>query len=587
MPFERVTFRPGINRQYTPTLNEGGWSDGNLVRFKDGLPQPIGGWVPLLATQFFGVCRRIHQWVNLAGQALVGLGTSQKLYVVSGDTLNDVTPIRTTQALTNPFYTTAGSTQVQVNAVLHGAVVGDTVIIPSTTVAGLTLLGPYVVTGVFDTGNFYIAAAAPATSTVAGGGGSVTLTYLLNIGAADVGFASGWGAGSWGNGTWGTARTSNVATNAIRIWSLDHWGEELLASPRDGAIYDWKPALGVGTRAAVLPAAPLYSKCILVGMPERHLIAFGAEYLGVYDPMLIRWCDVENYGSWVASATNSAGSIRAVGGSTIMSAVAGPQEMLVWTDTHLHAFRFQGLPYVYGIFVQGSGCGLASPGGAIVLNGVAYWIGLRSFYRYAGQVQALPCTVWDDVFLNLNWQQRFKIVAGANAGFNEISWHYPSAGSVENDSYVSLNVVDGTWSKGALARTAWDDANMSGRPVATGPDATVYSHEFGADANGKPLPAWIESGMADMQNGDTFSMVDQVMPDFRDQSGAAQITLKAQDYPNGAVKQKGPYPLQPNDNYISARIRGRQIAVRLASSGIGCFWRLGAMRLRVSRDGGK
>jgi len=501
MPLQKVQFRPGINRQATATLDEGGWTNGNLVRFRDGLPQPIGGWTRMIGTVFPGVCRALRAWATLANDKLVALGTSSALYLLKGGAYYDITP------------------------------------------AGLA------------------------------------------AGLADVPYLSGFGAGNWNAGTFGTDRGVLVAAGALRLWTLDTWGEELLAVPRDGLLYNWKPSAGPGTVAAVIATAPTANKGVLTGMPERHAILFGSSTGSVQDPLLIRWSDVEDYTTWTATATNSAGSYRIVGGTEIMGWLAAPQEILVWTDSVLYGMRFQGLPYVYGFFQQGAGCGLLAPGAAAVIAGTAYWMGRYGFWRYAGQVAPLPCTVWDSVFRNLNAQQVRKVKASVNAGFTEIRWDYPSATSVENDSYVTFDITTSTWSLGLMARTAWVDAGVFANPLATSPDGRLYAHEFGTDADGQPMQPFVQSGEFDIGDGETYSFVDQVIPDFNDQAGLVQITLTAQATPNSPSSQKGPFSVLPSKTYISPRLRGRQVAIRIGSSTLGAFWRLGALRLRVSQDG--
>lgn len=501
MSIQKASFRPGINRQVTATLNEGGWTDGNLVRFRDGLPQPVGGWVKAIQTAFPGVCRAIRAWAALDGTRIAALGTSAALYLFRGGAFVDITPA------------------------------------------------------------------------------------TLAAGMADVPYGSGWGAGPFGAGAFGVPRGGVVAKGTLRLWSLDTWGEELLACPRNGAIYNWRPAAGYGTKAAAVTGAPDVNKGVFTGMPERHVIAFGSSTGGVQDPLLVRWSDVEDYTSWTASATNSAGSYRLVGGTEIMGWAAAPQEILVWTDSVLYAMRFQGLPYVYGFFQQGTACGLLAPNAAAVIAGTAYWMGRDGFWAYAGQVRPLPCTVWDEVFRNRNTQQDAKITAGVNAGFTEVTWFYPSASSIENDRYVTFDLSTGTWSLGALARTAWADAGAFPRPMAASPVGILYAHETGADADGQPMGAYVQSGFFDLGAGEAFSFVDQVMPDFADHAGPVDITLSAQAAPNGPVSRKGPFPVLPGTRYLSPRLRGRQVALRIGSSALGAFWRLGALRLRITGDG--
>ena len=266
------------------------------------------------------------------------------------------------------------------------------------------------------------------------------------------------------------------------------------------------------------------------------MIVFGAEIGGAIDPMLVRFSDVENYGVFTATATNSAGSFRLTGGSEIMTALASSGEILIWTDTVLWAMRFSGLPYVYGFFQQGTACGAISPNAVQVLPSRAVWMGLREFFQYSGQVTTLPCDVWDDVFRNLNQQQRAKVHCGRNTAFNEVTWFYPSAASIENDRYVTWNYVDNLWTTGTLSRTAWLDAEVLSTPFGTAA-GQLFAHESGTNADGQPLPAFIESGLLDMGSGQDMMTIGQMTPDFRNLAGSVQITLKGQAFPADTVKR--------------------------------------------------
>lgn len=504
MPVQKVIFRPGIDRQASATQNEGGWTDGDKVRFRaDGQPQPIGGWAKLLKTPFAGVCRAIHTWATLANERVAALGTSSKLYVYRSQVLYDFTP------------------------------------------PGLVA-------------------------------GSVSTPYT-----------GGWGAGSFGKGAWGTSRSEQISGAPLRLWSLDNWGEDLVACVRGGGIYNWKRVNGYASQAVLIPGAPVSALGILTGLPERHLIAFGAATGDVLDPLLVRWSEVEDLYTWAASATNSAGSYRIVGGTTIMGWAAAPSEILIWTDAAIYSMVFQGLPYVYGFFQRGLACGLIAPNAAIVLGGTAFWMGSRGFWVYSGQVQPLPCTVLDEVFGDLNDQQLAKITTRVNTAFTEVEWHYPSAGSDENDRYVSVNVQTRAWMIGTISRTAWADAGTFQYPMAAGADGYLYAHEFGTDADDQPLSSFVQSGYFDIGDGDNFSTVDQIVPDFAVQTGPVQITVKAQSFPNGGVAMKGPFTLQPTTPQITPRLRGRQLALRFASNTLGTMWRLGAARVRVAPDGRK
>jgi hypothetical protein len=577
MPTQKVTFRPGINKQLTPTLNEGGWSDGNLIRFVDGLPQPIGGWVSTIATPMLGVPRKLHSWANLNAAPIWAAGTTQRLYGGGGATtlpypVSDITPFYTTISGTTALHTTAGSSAVTITTPFLVPRVSDRVNLTSTSIGGLSLGGDYTIVG--QVGSVYtITAAGNASSTSSTCSPSTTVGFYLQAGAVDA-----------------------VAPRDPMLWSLDHWGQDLIACFRDGPIFVASGSGGLpGTATLLSPStAPATAKCVLVGMPERHLIAFGTSTSGAYafgtsvaDPLLIRWCDVEDYTIWTATATNSAGSFRIVGGTQIMAAAAAPQEILVWTDTTLWSMRFEGLPFVYGFFQQGAACGAISPQSMTVLNGVAYWMGRAGFFRYAGRVEPIECTVWDAVFRNLNASQQMKVHCGTNMGFSEVWWFYPSAGSSEIDSYVKVNVANGAWDTGTLSRTAWEDALTFQTPLATDAAGNLFAHETGATADGSLLPAFVESGFADLGDGGDMMFLDKIEPDFAALSGTVNMTVKGRNYATGAERPKGPYAVTSATKFFTPRLRAKQMLLRLASATVGAFWRLGAIRARSAPDGRK
>ncbi len=502
MALKKLNLRPGIDKQLSPTLNEGGWTDGNLVRFRDGPPQPIGGWQKLNPALVQGVARALHAWAQLDGSKNLAIGTTTNLQMLQDDMLYDLTP---------PDYA---------------------------------------------------------------------------AGAANAAQAAGWSAGTWGTGSFGMARDSTVNVGSIRLWSLDNWGEELVACPRGGPIYDWQPSTGPNARAAILPAAPTMVGSVLTGLPERHLIAFGAEVGGVYDPMLVRWSDVENYGDWTATATNSAGSFRLGSGSEIVGRLPVAQETLVFTDDTLYGMRFIGLPYVYSFVALSDRAGLLAPNAAVTAAGMVFWMSERSFMTYQGAVRPLPCRVWDAVFGNMNLQQVDKVHAGSNVAFGEVWWFYPSAGSIECDSMVLYNYLNDTWSLGGMARTAWIDVSVLPNPTAVTPGGQLYSHESGTTADGAALGEYVTSGFIDLSDGDEVAFIDQVLPDFSDQVGAVNITVSAKMFPNdAAAKVRGPFAAAPGQRYLSPRLRGRQLEVSFAGAAAGSVWRLGAVRVRISEDG--
>jgi hypothetical protein len=505
MPLVSITLRPGINRQITPTLNEGGFSDGDRVRFPYGVPEAIGGWQKAYPSKINGICRGLHAWSTLLNERLLSVGTHLGLYIGKGGVLYDITPATFT----------------------------------------------------------------PGTSNVIGG--------------------TGYGVGPYGKGGYGTARIPLTTFGFYATdWSLDNWGEELVGAPRGGPIYNWKPVSGVTTKATEIPGAPASTKSLLVGMPERHLIALGAEVSGRLDPMLVRWSDVEDYTSWTASALNSAGSFSLQDGSEIISAQRSAQQILIWTDTSLISMRFIGLPFVYSFNTLGTNCGLCGPRAANVLNGTAFWRGRRSFYLYNGAVQTIPCDVYDECFVDVNEAQIGKTWCGVNSQFGEVTWFFPSKGSAENDKYATFStnprLSEGQrWTVGDIPRTAWLDADIFAAPIAASPDGYLYYHETGQTADGAPLNSFVETGVFDIGDGDSIPFLDQIIPDFEGTQIA--ITIKAQNYPGISVRTKGPFLVTPTTRYLSPRLRGRQISLRFDCTHINGFWRGGKNRVRLEEDG--
>ena len=484
MGLSKLTFRPGINTQFTPTLNEAGFTAGNWTRFRDGLPQPVGGWVQTApTTSFAGICRGLHSWSTLSGTPTLGVGTNSGLYVYQGTALESVTP--------------SGFTAGPVN--------------------------------------------------------------------------------------------SDGGVNAL-VWSIDNWGENMVCCPRGGALSQWVNATGYGTPAQTLTNAPLYNNSILTGLPERHLISFGCETGGVLDPMLVRWSDTENNTIWTATANNAAGSLRLAGGNQIMSAAEAPGEILVWTDAVLFAMRFEGYPYIYGFYQLGAGCGLVAPHAAIVINGVAFWMSYDGFLSYNGTVVPLHCDVWDAVFRNINTAQQWKTFAFSNISFTEVGWAYCSTNSTEIDSVAVYDTVGNTWWLGSWAgypasRTAWEDITVFPNPIAAGTDGQLYSHESGQTANGAALGDYVQSGFLDIVDGEDFAFLDQLIPDFGEQTGSVAVEISSQYFPNGPTTTLGPFNVAATTPYLSPRLRGRQVAFRFSSVGVGTFYRLGAVRARITPDG--
>jgi len=375
-------------------------------------------------------------------------------------------------------------------------------------------------------------------------------------------------------------------------WTLDNWGEYLIASPTDAEIYYWNPNDG-GAYASVVPNAPKVNEGCFVAMPERQIIAYGSSFTGIKDPLLIRWCDIGNFTSWVGTVSNQAGSYRIPKGSKIVGGLQGPQQGLIWTDLGVWAMQYINLPLVWSFNEIGNGCGLIGRRAAASLNGTVYWMGQSQFFTLSsGGVQPMPCPVWDVVFQNIDMDYAQNIRCAPNSRFGEIAWYYPTIGSggVPTD-YVKYNVLIGQWDYGTLTRTAWIDQSVLGAPIGAGSDKVIYQHETSKDADGQAMTSYFQTGYFALQDGDLKTFVDQLWPDMKwgyfdgPASATVKITFYVADYPGQTPSVFGPYSVTQATTYITPRFRGRLVSIRVESSDVGSFWRLGNIRYRIQPDG--
>lgn len=585
-----LDFLPGIVTEGADRDLKGRWKSGSNVRFRKKLPEKIGGWSKAFATAFTGICRTMLAWSTLALAKYIALGTHSKLQLFDGSALYNITPLDASGNLTDPFSTTNTSAVVNVADVAHARGEGDTVIFSgASAVGGITVDGTYTVTSVVDSDNYTITHGSAATSTAGPGGGTVAYQYELSIGAINSSFGLGWGAGAWGASTWGTARSTSNFLRKARTWSLDLWGEDLIANPRGGKVYAWDASVGTGTRAAEIAAAPDTAKFIIVSPQDRHLIAFGAHDGSVDDPKLVRWCDQEDYTDWTPTSTNTAGDKRLDVGNEIVSALRSQQEILIWTDLAFYSMFFTGPPYTFGFREQAEQCGLVGPNARILdRTGVAYWMGCQDFFVYDGRVRLLPCDVRNYVMGDMNEQQRDKIVCGSNREFTELIWLYPSAASAEIDRWVAYELETQVWSLGSFARTAWIDRSVfAQKPIAAGADGYLYQHETGQAGDGAAIAWHLESYDAEIGQGGQMMHVGKLWPNFLEFAGSMTVYLKSRRYPQGAQKTKGPYTIGPATEYKAVRARGRQMAIRVEGSGLSDAFRMGKWRATIQPDGGR
>ncbi len=627
MPLQKFLFNPGINKEGTDYTAEGGWFDGNLVRFRKGFPEKIGGWSKVIQTSYNGTGRKLLGWVDLAGTKLLGLGTRTKLYIQEGTNYNDITPLRsTTSAGDVTFAATNGSSTLTVTDTAHGASQGDFV-----TFSGAASLGGNVTATVLN--QEYEVATIPSTSTYTitakdtsgdevtanasdsgNGGGSTVGAYQINIGLDVFVDGTGFGAGTWGGGTWGsTSSLSNL--NQLRLWSMDSFGEDLLANVRAGGIYYWDTsAKTLGTDRAVALTdlsganlAPTKGLQVLVSDVDRHVVVLGADPIsgssrsGSIDPMLIAFSDQENVVEWEPKSTNTAGSLRCSSGSEIIGGLRARQETLVWTDVALYSMQFIGTPLTFGLNLINEGVSLIGPNACINTPSGVFWMDKKGFYTYTGSVAPVQCSVHSYVFDDLNEGQAYQFFAFLNKQFNEVGWFYSSADSTAIDRYVAYNYVDQTWNIGQLSRTAWLDEGIVAFPRAAGKSSStpyLYQHETGNDADGSPMDdVYIESADFDIGDGEEFQFIKRMIPDvkFTGSGGSDQqinVVLKQRNYPGDSLSTDQTTSFTASTTKIDMRARARQAALRFesdddASTGVreGVGFRIGGTRLDIRPNG--
>ena len=621
MTLQKAVFNPGINREGTDYSNEGGWFDVNLVRFRKGYPEKFGGWTKNTPNSFLGTCRALHPWVALEGTKYLGLGTTWKYYIEEGSNFNDVTPIRTTTAAGDvTFAATDGSSTITVSDTAHGAVKNDFV-----TFSDAVSLGGNITADVLNqeyqivsvtTDTYTITAkdtngdTVTANSSDTGNGGSSTVgTYQINVGLDVYIPGTGWGLNGWGEGTFGSATALSVI-NQLRLWTHDHFGENLIMNVRGGGIYQWTENNGTDTRAVDMSSisganlVPTVGLQVITSEKDRHLIVLGADPLndagtartGTVDPMLIAFSDQEDNLQFEPLITNTAGSLRLSSGSSIIGAVKSRQEILIWTDTALYSMQFVGPPYTFAVNLVNEGTGLVGPKAAVTAPSAIYWMGYNNFYSYNGSVQTIPCNVHNYVFNDINLVQSFKINAFTIADKNEVGWFYCSSSSDEIDRYVIYNYMENLWTYGQLSRTAWLDAGIENFPRAVN-GGYLYQQEIGFDADGSPMTnVFIESSDFDIGEGDQFTFIRRIIPDFKfienQNNGSINIVVKTRNFPGDSLTTNSTNEISETTQQAYVRGRARQMVLRFESNddatnngNLGIGWRLGATRIDIKPDG--
>lgn len=704
MPLSKILYKPGVSKENTRYTTEGGWYTSDKVRFRQGTPEKIGGWVRISAFTFLGVCRSLWNWITLQSQNLMGVGTNLKFYIEQGGAYNDITPIRTrnyTATLTNPFDTTNTSTTVTVNDTSHGAQVGDLVYFSGASAVGgvpaAELNTRHVIATLVSANAYTIVVTTAATSTVTGGGGTVSaeyfidtfllgtdpftangtttvvvtanshgalnndfvtfsgatgtyastfnnefqITYLtantfsitvpsaltagsyggsavlaeyqVNTGPAIQAPLTGWGSSGWGLGPWGSGLS---ASDSLRIWSSNNFGEDLVYGPRGGNIYYWDASTTVTTRGVAietLPGAldpPIVQNFIFVSDTYRFVICFGCNDVGsaTQDPMLIRWSDQESVTDWAPTAANQAGSIRLSHGSEIITAIQSRQEIVVFTNSSLYSLQYLGAPLVWGTQLLGDNVSIMGPNAVAIGSGIVYWMGKDKFYAYSGRIETLNCDLRKYIFNDINLLQNEQVFAGTNEGFNEVWWFYCSADSTTVDRYVVYNYQERIWHYGTMARTAWIDVGFRDYPQAATYSYNLVNHELGNDDNetgtAVAINAYIESAEFDIQDGHNLGFVYRILPDitFSGSSGAnPSVTMTLIPMMNSGSGYNNPQSLAGSSSasvtrtsttvieqftgQVYVRVRGRQMIFKIESTDLGNAWQLGAPRIDIRADG--
>ena len=618
MALTKFLFKPGIDKEMTDLVDKGGWADGNLIRFRKGLPEKMGGWNKTTTENYEGTGRALTAWVALDATKYLGLGTTFKYYIQGGNVLNDITPIRSTDLNVTTFAATNGSAVITATDTAHGAVVNDFVTITNAVSLGglitaAVLNVEHQITSVPSANTYTFTASATANASDTGNGGSATdAAYQINVGLDVYVSSTGWGAGLWSAGTFGSA-TALSETGQLRLWSHDAFGEDLIINPRFGGIYYWDESNGLTTRAVNITSlsganlAPTKGIQTIVSDVDRHVIVLGADPIvgsartGAIDPLFIAFSDQESITEWEPNATNTAGSLRLSSGSQIVGGLRSRQEILIWTDTSLYTMQFIGAPFTFGVNLINENVGLISPNAAINAPDGVYWMARDGFYTYNGSVQRLLCSVLNYVLDDFNSSQSFKTISFTNREFNEVGWFYPSSSSTEIDRYVTYNYLEKAWSIGELSRTAWLDDGIFEKPRATGKDSSVnyvYTHESSDDADGIPMDnVFIESGDIDIDDGEKFSFIRKIIPDVKffgtnSSDGQINFVLKTRNFPGDSLSTNSTSDVTSSTQQNHVRARTRQMVFRAQSDDDaatsvrkGFKWRLGANRFDIRPDG--
>src|SRR6056300_1887847 len=637
MALTKIPFRPGFNKQLTDTQNENNWVDGDNVRFRYGQPEKIGGWVQETSSELIGAARAQHTWTDLDGRKYAAIGTNRCLYIYYSGDLYDITPIDPDRQQTGADITTTnGSTTVTITTTSsHNLQIGDILTFEN---AGSFTGGQtdYTATDFDDvlfevqlaptTTTFTITMPTAETGTGATNDGTLDSKPYYKVGPLLQAYGFGWGTALWGGSTWGTPRSTSNAVLDPGSWSLDNYGELLIATIKNGATFSWDPdgGSGITARATILSGAPTRSVMSIVSDRDRHLIILGTETTigsaSTQDKMFIRFSDQETLTDYDATSTNTAGSFRIDSGTKIVGAAKAKDYILILTDTSAYLMQFVGPPFTFSIRQVGSNCGCVGQHSIVYANGAVFWMSdSGGFFVFDGTVKSLGSLVEDFVFQTNDGAPGFNFangseltVASHNSLYSEIYWFYATANSSYVDRLVTYNYAEQTWTTSTLARTTYEDAHVFGEPIATEFSTTlapttptiqgvskgasrVFNQEIGtnevlADGTINAIPAYIKSGDFDLDaqgDGEYFIKVRRFIPDFKYLNGNAKVTLELRDYPANIQvgSPLGPFTVTSSTDKVDTRARARLAAVKIENDSTDESWRFGQFRFDIQPDG--
>jgi len=639
MPLQQVKFAPGIDKQNTTVGAQGRWVDSDNVRFRYGLPEKVSGWSSLITDTLVGVVRKQHAFVDISGNRYVALGSDKFLIIYFEGQLYDITPIRTTLSSATIATTNTSAVCEITTGTSHGLIAGDIVLLENVTLPGGTGYSDsdfegklFQVTGVSSTTVFTITQSTAATATVSTGG-SIDVKPYENVGPAEQSYGYGWGTDTWGAGGWGEASSAQDVILEPGLWSLDNFGQVLVATIANGKTFTWNAGAvnpltvraSTSTSGFSTSANPTASRLTLVSPTTRHLCHFGTETVigdsDTQDDMFIRFSDIENINDYTQTAINAAGSFRLQDGTRIVGALKAKETILVWTDNALYTMKYIGAPYTFGFEQVGTNCGLIGKNAVIEIDGAAYWMSNNGFFLFDGTVKSMPCSVEDYVYDQLDTTKGQQIYAGIDNLHTEVIWYYTSTSSDFNDQYVIYNygetaIAGGNpvWYTGTEARTSWIDAVVYPNPFATkynssangtfpvvvGQDGlgqtTYFEHHVGTDqVNPDGTTTAITSTLTsfdfdlkiDGTDGEIFLAMRRFIPDFKNLQGSIQMTLAVKRYPSQTSTDTAlsPFTITTSTTKVDTRARGRYANINIQNTNISEDWRFGTLNLDLQPDG--